>query len=123
MKAGCIDYSLFNKDRKLILHTNIPIESPRMVHDFMMTENYVIIPDSPLEFKPEVMIKESKFIFQFDKKKPSRYGIMKRNCQSADQVRWFELPGHMTFHYVNAWEEKNEAGDDVIRCYGFPVDG
>jgi carotenoid cleavage dioxygenase-like enzyme len=63
MQAGAIHYSLFNKDRKLLHYTNIPIESPRMVHDFMMTENYIIIPDSPLEFKPEAMIKESKFIF------------------------------------------------------------
>jgi carotenoid cleavage dioxygenase-like enzyme len=29
----------------------------------------------------------------------------------------------MVFHYVNAWEEKNEAGDDVIRCYGCPTEG
>jgi len=29
----------------------------------------------------------------------------------------------MVFHYVNAWEEKNEAGDDVIRCYGCATPG
>jgi len=63
MINGTVDYSLFNKDKKLILHTNIKIESPRMVHDFMITENYIIIPDSPLEFKPEGMVKESKFAF------------------------------------------------------------
>lgn len=94
-----------------------------MIHDFMMTENYVIIPDSPLEFKPERPIKEKKFVFAFDNTRPSRYGIMKRNCQNPDQVRWFELPGHMVFHYINAWEEKNEAGDDIIRCYGCAVAG
>jgi len=82
MKGGSVNYSLFNKEKKLILSTNIPIESPRMIHDFIITENYVIIPDSPLEFKPEAPIKESKFIFQFDKTRPSRYGVMKRNCQN-----------------------------------------
>ena len=24
----------------------------------------------------------------------------------------------MVFHYVNAWEEKAENGDDIIRCFG-----
>jgi len=29
----------------------------------------------------------------------------------------------MVFHYVNAWEEKNDAGDDIIRCYGCATPG
>jgi len=77
---GLIYYSLFNKDRKLLLSTAIPITSPRMVHDFMITENYFIIPDSPMELRPDLCVKEGKFIFQFDGKKSTRYGIMKRQC-------------------------------------------
>jgi len=84
MAGGSVNYSLFNSDKKLILTTNIPISSPRMIHDFMITENYVIIPDSPLEFNPKATVKDSKFIFQFDHTRPSRYGIMKRNCQNSD---------------------------------------
>jgi carotenoid cleavage dioxygenase-like enzyme len=55
-----------------------------MVHDFIMTENYWIIPDSPMELRPDLTVKENKFIFSFDKTKPSRYGIMKRNCSNPD---------------------------------------
>jgi carotenoid cleavage dioxygenase-like enzyme len=29
----------------------------------------------------------------------------------------------MVFHYVNAWEEKAENGDEIIRAYGCVVDG
>jgi len=115
---GQVFYSLFNKDRKLLLSTVIPITSPRMIHDFIITQNYVIIPDSPMELRPDLAIKENKFLFQFDKSKPSRYGVMKRQCQNPDQVQWFETPSHIVFHYVNAWEEKAENGDDIIRCYG-----
>jgi carotenoid cleavage dioxygenase-like enzyme len=63
IEGASISYSLFNKDRKLLINTLIPIESPRMIHDFMITENYVIIPDSPLKFNPEATVKDSKFIF------------------------------------------------------------
>ena len=43
---------------------------------------------------------------------------MKRNETDSKKIRWFELPAHMVVHWVNAWEEKNDAGDDVIRVYG-----
>lgn len=102
----------------MLLSTTIPITGPRMVHDFMMTKNHIIIPDSPMELRPDICINEGKFIFQFDGEKSSRYGIMKRRCQNPDQVQWFEVPGHMVFHYVNAWEEKAANGDDIIRCFG-----
>ena len=58
----------------------IPLLTKRMIHDFIMTENYIMIPDLPMEFKPEATVKESKFIFQFDKNAKARYGLMKRNC-------------------------------------------
>jgi len=54
-----------------------------MIHDFMITENYVILPDLPLELRPDLMLK-GKFIFQYDEEKPARYGIMKRNCLNPE---------------------------------------
>jgi carotenoid cleavage dioxygenase-like enzyme len=48
---------------------------------------------------------------------------MKRNCQNENEIRWFDLPAHMVFHYSNAWEEKADNGDDVIRGYGCVNDG
>ena len=60
---GTAFYTLFNKDRKMILKHEIPLASKRMIHDFIMTENYIMIPDLPMEFKPEETVKNSKFIF------------------------------------------------------------
>ena len=28
------------------------------------------------------------------------------------------MPAHMVVHWVNAWEDKNEAGDDIIKLWG-----
>lgn len=61
--TGSAFYTLFNKDRKMMLSHEIPLASKRMIHDFIMTENYIMIPDLPMEFKPEETVKNSKFIF------------------------------------------------------------
>jgi len=45
-----LSYSVFNKDRKLVVNTEVPIKSPRMIHDFIITEDYAVFPDLPLEF-------------------------------------------------------------------------
>lgn len=57
-----VHYSLFNKSRKLVSSVKIPISSVRMIHDFPITENYVIIPDMPMEFRIDQVFK-GKFIF------------------------------------------------------------
>jgi len=50
-----------------------------MVHDFAITENYIIIPDLPLEADPKKVISgKTPWIFAFNEKGACRYGIMKR---------------------------------------------
>jgi len=78
---GEIHHSVFNKDRKCTSYVTIPITNPRMIHDFMITENYSIMPDLPMELRPDLCFK-NKFIFHYDSDKPARYGIMKRHCHN-----------------------------------------
>lgn len=120
-KQPCVHYSLINKDRKVISSLDCPITSARMIHDFGATENHVIIPDLPLLFDAE-QLAQGKSIFSFDKKCPAKYGIMKRLNQDVNQIMWFEFPSHYVFHYVNAWEEKNEAGQTIITLWGAALD-
>lgn len=117
-----IHYSLFDKDRKLLSYIQIPITSVRFLHDFAATENYVIIPDLPMEQNPDHCVKGNKFIYQLNKSLPARYGFLKRFSKNADEIQWFDLPSHYVFHFGNAWEETNDQGQNLIILWGCRFD-
>jgi carotenoid cleavage dioxygenase-like enzyme len=48
----------------------------------------------------------------------ARYGVMKRDCTDTDEIKWFDLPNHYVFHFVNAWDSKNEKGEDIVTMFG-----
>jgi len=83
------------------------LRGPIMMHDFALTQNYVLFIDAPLFFKPEAMVKKGTLPFEFDKTAPLRLGVMRRDLQSAPDTRsvtWFHVEPGMCFHVANAWE-------------------
>lgn len=57
--APYLYYSAFNQKRERTEKRKIKITSPRMIHDFSITENYIIFPDLPLEVRGDLAIKKS----------------------------------------------------------------
>jgi len=103
-----VNYTRFDKNRKMLNTLTVPITSPKMIHDFLATENYAIIPDLPIEFNAEVALKEGGSVFKYNPNVPARYGVMKKENTNPNAVQWFDLPNHYVFHFVNAWEETND---------------
>ena len=87
------------------------IELPEMVmmHDFNITENYVIFMDLPLAFDLDLLA--SGIPFRFKRENQARLGVMPRTG-SAKDIRWFEINPCYVFHQVNAWEQ-----GDVITLF------
>lgn len=88
-----------------------------MVHEFLITEKYAILPDLPLEFDPKGAIKEKRFIFYYNKKAPARYGIWPRYSETGSEIKWFEVDPHYVFHFGGTWDEINEKGESVVIMY------
>ncbi|KAL2933283.1 Carotenoid 9 10(9' 10')-cleavage dioxygenase 1 [Bienertia sinuspersici] len=105
-----ITYRVISKDG--FMHDPVPITipAPIMMHDFAITENYALIMDLPLYFRPKEMVKEKKIIFTFDSTKKARFGVLPRYAKNESLIKWFELPNCFIFHNANAWEE----GDEVV---------
>ncbi|KAI8548101.1 hypothetical protein RHMOL_Rhmol07G0246100 [Rhododendron molle] len=105
-----ITYRVISKDGFMQDPVPITIPEPIMMHDFAITENYAIIMDLPLYFRPKEMVKDKKLIFTFDSTKKARFGVLPRYAKDELLIKWFNLPNCFIFHNANAWEE----GDEVV---------
>ena len=84
-----------------------------MMHDFAITENYVIFMDLPIVFDMLLGIR-GKFPFRWSDKYRARLGILdRRDPKSA--VRWLEISPCYVFHVMNAFEQGDEIRLDVVR--------
>ncbi|NP_001362822.1 9-cis-epoxycarotenoid dioxygenase NCED2, chloroplastic [Solanum lycopersicum] len=101
----------FSPDGEKSPDVEIPLDVPTMMHDFAITENYVVIPDQQVVFKLQEMIKGGSPVI-YDKNKKSRFGILPKNAENSENIIWVESAETFCFHLWNAWEEPET--DEVI---------
>ena len=94
-----------NLVQKEILET----AGPALMHDFAMTENYVIFMELPVVFSWMAMLTGGALPFVWDDNAPSRIGVLPKTGSSKD-LKWFDIDPAFVFHVMNAYEQ----GDDVI---------
>ena len=87
-----------------------------MVHDFMVTEDYVLFPLFPLTFDMQRAVKIGA-PFAFDQAQSTHIGVFKRGAPISE-LRWIEGPSCFVFHYLNGWNDGEQITMDTIE---FPV--
>ena len=77
------------------------------IHDYFLTERYIVIADISLRFAEANVAGPSQSFWRFDPAHKLRWGVLPRDFKPGDRVRWFETgaPG-MVWHIVNGWEEE-----------------
>ncbi len=76
-----------------------------MVHDFMLSEHYVVFTICPMICDWE-RVKAGKPFFHWDGRLPTKVAVIPRTPGGVNNIRWFTAPAAcMETHTFNAWEE------------------
>lgn len=106
-----LKYFRFSKSGEKSNDVEIPVEDPTMMHDFAITEKFVVIPDQQVVFKMSEMIRGGSPVV-YDKNKVSRFGILDKYAKDGSGLKWVEVPDCFCFHLWNAWEEPES--DEIV---------
>ncbi|CAH8306387.1 unnamed protein product [Eruca vesicaria subsp. sativa] len=122
VKKPYLKYFKFSPDGVKSPEVEIPLETPTMIHDFAITENFVVIPDQQVVFKLGEMIAGNSPVV-FDDEKVSRLGIMPKDATDAAEIIWVDSPEEtFCFHLWNAWESPESEEVVVIGSCMSPAD-
>ncbi|KAH7071531.1 carotenoid cleavage dioxygenase [Paraphoma chrysanthemicola] len=88
------------------------------LHDFFLTENFIVFPDVSMRRDLAGLTKEAGSIFAFDHKYHMRWGVLPRKPKGGDDIRWFSTQKPSTiWHVINAWEETGRNGVQCIKLF------
>lgn len=82
--------------------TRVPVADAPMIHDFALTEHYVIILDMPVTFDAAGAERGDIVPYVWNDRHPARVGVLPR---AGGTVRWFEVDPVYYSHTLNAYEE------------------
>ncbi|XP_057526269.1 9-cis-epoxycarotenoid dioxygenase NCED6, chloroplastic [Amaranthus tricolor] len=112
LRRPYLKYFRFDKWGQKSREVHVPLPKPTMIHDFAITQKYVIIPDNQVVFKLSEMVWGGSPL-RFDPNKKARFGILSKEDTNGLKIKWIEVPNSFCFHFINAWEE-NEGRNIVI---------
>ena len=108
-----LTYHRANAQGELVQSEQITVPSGTMMHDFNITENYVIWMDLPAVWDIESLEGEGLPI-KWDESYGARLGVMPRTGGDSD-VTWYDIDPCYVFHPLNAYEDGDSIVIDVCR--------
>jgi carotenoid cleavage dioxygenase-like enzyme len=114
--AAELQYTITTREGVVRHAAIIPIPHMALIHTFLLTENWVVIPVIPLDSDLQRAMRGGPMT-AWNTGRPTKLALLPREGTAAD-VRWFEFePRHM-FHECNAWEEDGKIIADVAAANG-----
>ncbi|KAL8265792.1 hypothetical protein R6Q59_003136 [Mikania micrantha] len=95
---------------------DVPIFSMKqssLTHDLAITQKYAIMCDVQIRICAMNLIRGERLV-GVDPNKVPRIGVLPKYATDDSGMKWFEVPGFNIFHAVNAWDETDEDGGEVV---------
>lgn len=110
-----VRHIMIDRTGRVARTTRVPVADAPMMHDFALTERYVVIVDVPITFDADAAEAGAIVPYVWNDHHPMRIGLLPRN---GGTTRWFEIDPVYYSHTLNAYDE----GDTVVMEYiGFPA--
>ncbi len=100
---------VFDMDGKLVREQWFHTPYPGLSHDWGITREHIVLPIMPLT-ADEARLRAGGDYYEYDPDLPSKWGVMPRDGGPATDMRWFDIPGIVMGHVMNAYTD----GDKVI---------
>lgn len=113
--ADYVQYMVVGADGKVKSSRKIPMGGTILMHDFALTEKYVVLYDQPIMFDMGAMQRGQKIPWVWDEKRPNRVGYFSR---TGGPVTWITVPATYISHTLNAYDE---GGGIVVDFVEFPA--
>jgi carotenoid cleavage dioxygenase-like enzyme len=97
-----LTYHRLDAAGQLVHSQEIEVPAGTMMHDFAITQRYVLWLDLPVTFHPDLV--GTRIPFQWDERYGARIGLMRRDRPGTD-VQWFDVDPCYVFHVGNAYED------------------
>ncbi len=109
-----------NAEGVLTQSIHIPTPYSAMVHDFVITENYIVVPIFPITGSLERAM-EGGPPFAWEPSKGVHVGVLPRNADSAEDIRWLEMDTCFVFHFMNAFDKDGVITVDAAQFTQAPL--
>jgi len=110
-----VRHLVIGPDGTVIRTTKVPVADSPMMHDFALTERYVVLFDIPITFDPAAAEAGKLVPYIWNERHPTRIGLLPR---AGGAVRWFEVPPVYLSHTLNAYDHGTSV---VVDFVSFPA--
>jgi carotenoid cleavage dioxygenase len=112
-----VQHVVIGADGKVTGTTDVPVADGPMMHDFALTERYVVLFDLPVTFSMDAASAGSPLPYAWNASHQARVGLLPREG-AGREVRWLEVDPCWVFHTLNAYDDGGRVVVDLCRYEG-----